>query len=233
MLLLFYNVQNRDYMDRVLPRKNRKKVKIALGIGVILILVGLTYVVFFQQVALNVSRNDIRVREVIRGSFEEYISFQGQVEPLHSMLVNIVEGGAVQEVYVEDGAMVENGAPLAKLYNPNTEFTYLSQETSIIEQMNNLNVAKLNIRNQELNLAKDLISIEHDYKDVELLYELHQKLYSQEVLSKSDWEKTKEAYRYQQERKALMEESIEKEKQTNQIQLQQVEQALEVMRRSL
>lgn len=220
-------------MDRALPHKNKKKIKILFVSAGIPVLLLATYFTFFRQVVLNVSANDIRIREVAEGSFEEYISFQGQVEPLHSMLVNIAEGGAVQEIYVENGALVEKGKPLARLYNPNTEFNYLSQETAIIEQMNNLNVAKLNIRSQELNLIKDLNSIEHDYKDAELLYELHKKLYEQEVLSKSDWDKTKEAYRYQQQRKNLMEESLEKEKQTNLLQLQQVNQALGVMNQSL
>ena len=79
------------------------------------------------------------------------------------MLVNVIEGGSVQEIYVENGAMVTKGQPLVRLYNPNTELTYMQQETSIIEQINNLNKAKLDLRNQELNLPKDLIAIEHDY----------------------------------------------------------------------
>jgi hypothetical protein len=47
----------------------------------------------------------------------------------------------------------------------NTELNYLTQETAIIEQINNLNTGKLNIRNQELSLTKDLALIEHDYND--------------------------------------------------------------------
>jgi HlyD family secretion protein len=61
--------------------------------------------------------------------------------------------------------MVTQGQPLARMYNPNTELNYLTQETAIIEQINNLNTGKLNIRNQELSLTKDLALIEHDYND--------------------------------------------------------------------
>jgi HlyD family secretion protein len=60
--------------------------------------------------------------------------------------------------------MVTKGQPLARMYNPNTELNYLTQETAIIEQINNLNTGK-NIRNQELSLTKDLALIEHDYND--------------------------------------------------------------------
>ena len=220
-------------MDKALPRKNRKKLKVFVIIGGIIVLVLASYFTFFQKVALNVSSKEVRIREVVAGNFEEYISFQGLVEPLHTMLVNIVEGGAIQEIYVENGAMVQQGEPLVRLYNPTTEYSFMSQENALIEQMNNLNVSKMNIRNQEINLTKDLISVQHDYKAAELTYELNKKLFEQEVLSKSDWERTKESFRYQHERKKLIEESVKKEKQTSDIQIKQIDQSMYIMEQSL
>ncbi|WP_158209933.1 efflux RND transporter periplasmic adaptor subunit [Myroides phaeus] len=220
-------------MDRALPRKNRKKLKVLVTIVGIILLLLATYFTFFQTVVLNVPKKEIRIREVTEDFFEEYISFQAQVEPLHSLLVNIVEGGSIQERFVENGSMVEKGEPLVRIYNPTAEFSFMSQEASLIEQMNNLNVNKMNIRSQELNLTKDLISIEYDYKNAELQYQLNKKLYDQEVLSQSDWDKTKETLSYQKKRKALMEESIAKEKQSNQVQLQQMDQSLIVLAKSL
>ncbi|MDR0227685.1 MAG: RND transporter [Flavobacteriaceae bacterium] len=220
-------------MDRTLPRKNRKKLKTILIVAGIIILGTISYLTFFQDIVLNITKKEIRVRTVEEGSFEEYISFQSQVEPLQSLLINITEGGAVLERLVENGSMVEQGQPLVRLYNPTSEYTFMSQEASLIEQINNLNVNKMNIRNQELNLTKDLISIEYDFKNAELQYDLNKKLYDQEILSASDWNKTKEALLYQKKRKALMEESIKKEKQSNALQIQQIEQAMAVMNKSL
>lgn len=220
-------------MDRILPRKNRKKLKIIFIILGIVILLAATYVTFFRTVVLNITKKEIRVRIVEEDYFEEYISFQSQVEPLQSILVNITEGGAVLERLVENGSMVEKGQPLVRLYNPSAEYSFMSQEATLIEQINNLNVNKMNIRNQELNLTKDLISIEYDFKNAELQYDLNKKLYDQEILSLSDWDKTKETLSYQKKRKALMEESIQKEKQTNTLQIQQIDQALVVMQKSL
>lgn len=220
-------------MDKSLPRKNNKKLRV-LGVAVgIILLVILSYATFFQEAVLNVSRSELRIKEVVVDHFEDYISFQAQVEPLHAMLVNIVEGGAIQELYVENGAMVEKGTPLARLYNPNTEFSYLAQETAIIEQMNNLNVSKLNIRNQELDLSRDLVSIQHDYNMAEQQYVLNERLYNKEVLSRNEWRETQERFRYQKERKQIIEESMHKEMQTNKLQLSQIDQALYIMSQSL
>ncbi len=220
-------------MDRNLPRKNNKKLKvIGVAVGIIMLLL-LSYLTFFQDIVLNVTKSELRIREVVEGNFEDYISFQAQVEPLNSMLVNIVEGGAVQEIFVENGAMVEKGTPLVRLYNPNTEFSYLSQETAIIEQMNNLNISKLNIRNQELGLSKDLISMQHDYNIAEQDYTLNEKLFNQEVLSVNEWKESEERFRFQKDRKQIIEESMNKERQTNKLQLSQIDQALYIMSQSL
>jgi HlyD family secretion protein len=161
------------------------------------------------------------------------MSFQAKAVPLNSMLINIIEGGAVQEIFVENGDMVIKGQPLARLYNPNAELAYMQQETAIIEQINNLNKAKLDLRNQELNLEKDLIAIEHDYLDAKNLYDLNKKLFEQEILSKNEWEKTNENYRFQKERMNIIKQSVKKEKRANQIQIGQLNQSIAIMDKSL
>jgi len=183
--------------------------------------------------SLNVKKEEITIKTVEQGFFEDFLVFQARVEPMNSMLVNIIEGGAVQEIYVGNGDMVVKGQPLARLYNPNSELNYMQQETSIIEQINNLNKAKLDLRNQELNLAKDLISIEHDYLDAKNLYDLNKKLFDQEILAKNEWQITQENYRFQKERMNIIKQSVTKEKQANQIQIGQLNQSIAIMDKSL
>jgi HlyD family secretion protein len=109
----------------------------------------------------------------------------------------------------------------------------MQQETAIIEQINNLNKAKLDLRNQELNLAKDLISIEHDYLDAKNLYDLNKKLFDQEILAKNEWQITQENFRFQKERMNIIKQSVTKEKQANQIQIGQLNQSIAIMDKSL
>ena len=220
-------------MDRVLPRKNRKKQRILLIVGGVILLAVASFFTFFQDIALHVAKKEIRITTVKEGVFEEYISFQGKVEPLQSLLINIAEGGAVSEIFVENGAVIQKGDPLVLLHNPSSELAYMSQESSLIEQMNNLNVNLMNIRNQEIGLMKDLISIEYEYKNAELQYTLNKKLFDQEILSLNEWNQTVESFSYQKKRKALMEQSVEKEKQSNQVQVRQINQSLAVIQRSL
>jgi HlyD family secretion protein len=74
------------------------------------------------------------------------------------------------------------GQPALHVQSKHTELNYLTQETAIIEQINNLNTGKLNIRNQELSLTKDLALIEHDYNDAKRVYDMNAKLF-EKILS--------------------------------------------------
>ena len=220
-------------MDTVITHKTNKKKYLIIALPIFLILGYFIFTSVTKKRSLNVNKAEISIKTVEQGFFEDFLVFQARVEPMNSMLVNIIEGGAVQEIYVGNGDMVVKGQPLARLYNPNSELNYMQQETAIIEQINNLNKAKLDLRNQELNLAKDLISIEHDYLDAKNLYDLNKKLFEQEILAKNEWQITQENFRFQKERMNIIKQSVTKEKQANQIQIGQLNQSIAIMDKSL
>lgn len=220
-------------MDTIVPRKSRKNKYLLIGLPIFLLAGYFVYSAVTKKRSLDVNRNEITIKTVENAYFEDFIVFQAKVEPLNSMLLNVIEGGSIQEIFVENGDFVQKGQPLARLYNPNTELGYMTQETSMIEQINNLNKAKLDLRTQELNLAKDLVSIEHDFLDAKNLYILNERLFKEEILSKNEWETTKENYRFQTERKNIIQQSIQKEKQANAILIAQISNSQGIMQKSL
>lgn len=220
-------------MDTKIVRKTNKNKYLLIVLPIILLFGYFVFTSATKKRSLNVKKVEITIKTVENNFFEDFMSFQAKVVPLNSMLVNIIEGGAIQEIFVENGDMVIKGQPLARLYNPNAELSYMQQETAIIEQINNLDKAKLDLRNQELNLEKDLIAIEHDYLDAKNSFELNQKLFEQEILSKNEWEKTQENYRFQKERMNIIKKSVKKEKLANQVQIGQLNQSIGFMNKSL
>lgn len=220
-------------MDTKINQKNKKYKRLGIIAVTTIILGGSSFYLMNRPRTLTVSTNELMIKDVSEDYFEDFVVFQAQIEPINSIFINVIEGGSVQEIFVENGEMVTKGLPIARLYNPNTELNFLTQETAIIEQMNQLNVAKLSIRNQELDLSKDFVGIEHDFNQSKLDYELNQKLYNREVLAKNEWENTKEKMRYQQERKAIIQKSLVKERESNSIQLKQINEALAIMQKSL
>lgn len=220
-------------MDTVVPRKSRKNKYLIIGLPLFLLAGYFVFSSVTKKRSLDVKKNEITIKTVENNYFEDFIVFQAKVEPLNSMLLNVVEGGSIQEIFVENGSFVQKGQFLARLYNPNTELGYMTQETAMIEQINNLNKAKLDLRTQELNLMKDLVAIEHDFLDAKSLHDLNQKLFKEEILSKNEWEKTQENFRFQKERKNIIQQSVQKEKQANAIQISQINQSQNIMQKSL
>ena len=90
---------------------------------------------------LDLSR--ITVKEVKESAFQDIILIDAEVEPITSVLLNHPDGGTVEEVFVEDGVMVKRGARILKLNNPSVMLVYMTQETAIVEQINNLQNLKL------------------------------------------------------------------------------------------
>jgi len=220
-------------MDTIIKSKSNKKKQLLIALPIILVVGYVVFTSATKKRSLNVKKSEISIKTVENDFFEDFMSFQAKAVPINSMLINIIEGGAVQEIFVENGDFVTKGQSLARLYNPNSELAYMQQETAIIEQINNLNKAKLDLRNQELNLGKDLLSIEHDFQDAKNLYDLNKKLFEQEILAKSEWEKTKENYRFQKERMSIIKQSVSKERQANQVQIGQLNQSIDFMNKSL
>ena len=220
-------------MDTIINRKTNKKKYLIIAFPILLVLGYFIFSSITKKRSLNVKSAEISIKTVEEGFFEDFLVFQARVEPLNSMLVNIIEGGAVQEIFVGNGDVVQKGQPLARLYNPNTELSYMQQETAIIEQINNLNKAKLDLRNQELNLSKDLVAIEHDFLDAKNLFDLNRNLFQQEILSKNEWQVTQENLRFQKERMNIIKQSVTKAKQANTVQIGQINQSIGIMNKSL
>ncbi len=220
-------------MDTAIKSKSKKfKFAMLAAVG-FLGFATMAYFSFSKKKTLNVDKSELIIKTASSEYFEDFMVFQARVEPLNAMLVNIVEGGSVQEIFAENGTRVEKGQALAKMYNPNSELNYMTQETAIIEQMNNLNVGKLNIRNQELQLTQDLLAIEHDYNDARRIHDMNKKLFEKDVISKNEWNAMQENLRFQAERRNNIQNSIQKEKQSNKIQIAQINRSIATMEKSL
>lgn len=135
-------------MDTVVTRKSKKNKYLLIAVPAFLALGFAGYTVATKERSLNVKASEISIKTVETAYFEDFIVFQATVEPMRSTLLNVVEGGSIQEIFASNGDMVTKGQPLARLYNPNSELNYMTQETSIIEQINNLNKARLDLSNQ-------------------------------------------------------------------------------------
>ena len=220
-------------MDTQIKPKNKKTKKILLwGLPIAFLLV-IILMNATRKKQVNLKKDTLSIRKVFKGDFEDVVLFNSTVEPKTSVLVNVIQGGSVSEIFVESGQMIKKGTPLLKVYNPNAELNYLTQETAIVEQINNLRNIRVNIKNQQLNLDQQLLSIGNDYRSAKRQFKLDSTLYSKEVVAKNDFQKSRQEYTFQKERSGVIKRSVSEEKKSRDVQLARIDISISNMQKSL
>ncbi|MDP8995276.1 MAG: biotin/lipoyl-binding protein, partial [Pseudomonadota bacterium] len=135
-------------MDRVVERRGlRKEIKIALVAAAVLAAALLFYLMAPSANSQTVAADRVTISTVERGRFDDFLPLRARVEPLVTVYLDAVEGGRVEQVLVEDGAMVAQGQLLAVLSNSDLQLNVLARQTEVTQQINSM-------RSQELALAQ-------------------------------------------------------------------------------
>jgi len=220
-------------MDTKIEKKQSKFKIILIGV-LALAFLGISAFYFLKQKkTYNVKAEDIQISEVTFGKFEDVMLITAQTQSLNSSLVNVLEGGAVKEIYAEDGQLVSKGAPLARVYNPNTEFNYLNQETGIMQQISQMRNSLLELKNQEFNQNKELLQAQNDYNVALQNFNLQKRLYDAEIGKKTDYDMASQNLNYQQKRKNITEQGLVNERNSRNQQISAISNSINQMQKSL
>ncbi|MGG7467410.1 efflux RND transporter periplasmic adaptor subunit [Chryseobacterium arthrosphaerae] len=214
--------------------KKKSKLKFVLG-GLILLGVVILSSWYFllQKKTYNVSAESIQADVVTQGKFEDMLMVTAQSQSLNSSLVNVLEGGAVKEIFAEDGQMLTKDQPIARVYNPNTEFTYMSQETGIMQQISQMRNTLLELKNQELAQDKELLLAQNDYNTALQNFNLQKRLYDAEIGKKTDYDVSVQNLTYQKQRKSIVEKGFSAEKNSRNAQMSAINTSMGQMDKSL
>ena len=100
-------------MDRAVKPRRFRPATLALA-AVILLAAGagvFAYVKFGLVRSVSVSAERLAISQVRKGLFRDYVPVTGAIAPRDTVYLDAVEGGHVDAVLVEEGAMVRAGQP--------------------------------------------------------------------------------------------------------------------------
>jgi HlyD family secretion protein len=234
-ILLAYTIpNNKRIMDTVIEKKRFTPKRIlTISLITIVVITIITISAGFELFSYEIDKSRVTIKDVTYGPFEDIIMANGTVEPKTTVLVNVIEGGMVEEIFAEDGAMVQAGQPLVKISNPNVSLRYMTQETATIEQINNLRNTRLIIENTQRDLNDKLYLQEKDFFEAERQYKMDTALYRKGVIAKNDYLKSVESYEYHKKRTALIKTSVVKEIKNREQQLERLNTSINLMERNL
>lgn len=222
-------------MDRVIPRKKwtSKRILTIAGIAGIVVLVFGSYYFTAGKNSLNVDTERLTISEVKKGPFQVTIPINGIVLPQTSIYLDAQEGGRVEEKYVEDGTIMQEGQPIIRLSNPDLELSLANQETSVFNVLTQMQIARNNAEQNTVARLNQMADVDVALKEAERIYQLDKKLYDQKAIGSQELKQAENTYQYQVRRKKLTEDIMRQDSSTNKIQLQQNEQSYVNMKKAL
>jgi len=221
-------------MDKKIEKRKwtQKKTIYLTGSVLFLILAFLGFKSLNKKI-YKVNASKISVKKVIEDNFQDMILIDGDVESINLVLVNTLEGGTVEEIFIEDGVLVEKGTPLLRLSNPAVTLGYMNQETAIIEQINNLRSLKLSLEKDQRDLSESLIDSENSLAETTRNYKVDSVLYKKKIIARNDYVDMKESYEYQKLKRNFMDKNVRKSGEDNKVQIYQINQSIALMQRNL
>lgn len=222
-------------MDKVIEQKRGlKKKHIPYLIGGALALLFIGWLIFGNHSStLRVEKDKITIEEVRKGTFNDYIRIMGNVEPIMFFQLSALEGGRVVEKIVEEGAMVKKGDIIVKLENPNLSMEILKSEADLAYQENELRNTLLSMEKEKLSIRQERLQSELTVTRNKRKYDQNKKLYEEDLIAKEDYLTAKEDYETSVENNKML---IERQKQDSiyrEIQVENMQESLNNMRRNL
>jgi len=214
-------------MDRRVEKKNSYGRYAVYGVGAIAVLAFAWWFVdtLMGGRSLSINSQRITVSNVTVGVYEDFIPLRGRLVPRSTVFLDAIEGGRVEDILVEDGAMVEAGAMIAVLSNTNLQLEVLGREAAVTEQLNNMRTIELQLEQNRLSHKRNLVEI--DYQVTRLTREINRQreLISKNLVSQSTVDQLEDELVYFQNRREVTLESQATDARMQEQQLRQLRDA--------
>ena len=182
---------------------------------------------------LRIDARTISVGTVTRGEFNDYIRVTGQVQPITTVQLSPLEAGVVERLVVEEGASVHKGDVLVELSNTSLTLEILNSEAELAEKQNILRNTLISMEQEKLDLRLNKVQLDLDVERKHRTWQQNEKLYRNNLIAREEWLQSKEDYELAAKQREL---NIERQVQDSlyrTVQIEQMEDNLENMKRNM
>ncbi len=225
-------------MDKIIEKKKgwraafTKKALPYWGGALVLALV--LWLVFRDNSAtLRVNADSLTISQVSQGEFNDYIRVSGQVQPMTTIQISPQEGGIVQEIVTEEGSRLKAGDVIARLSNDNLDLQILNSEAELAEKENILRNTLISMEQQKLSLKQDKLQLQTEVARLRRKYEQNKALYEDRLIAREDYLTSKEDYELAAGKLELVKDRAEQDSLYRSVQILQMQESLDNMRRNM
>lgn len=180
-------------MDQVVPRNH--KWHLLKLISVVFILIAVLVLGWLSiPKGLQVAKADIRIQAAEQGIFLDDIIVRANAQPLHSVILDSVEYGRVEEIYVQDGTMVKQGQLLFRLSNPQRNLELLQRKGEHTQQVANMANMQVLFQSASSAAKRRLAELAFELQQAEKKHERNRRLAQEGFISQVALEESKDHY---------------------------------------
>jgi HlyD family secretion protein len=216
-------------VDRVIAKKkwSTKRILTIAGIVGIIALIAGSYYFTSGKSRLNVETDRITISEVKKGVFKDVIPVNGVVLPITSIYLDAIEGGRVEEKFVEDGTVMKKNEPIIRLSNTDLALSLVNQETQVYNLLTQMQIARNAAQQNTVSKLNQMTDVDNQLKEAERIYNLDKKLYAEKVIGLQEFKQAENNYNYQVQKKKLTEQILIQDSASTRQSLEQAKQLYE------
>ena len=222
-------------MDIKLPPKKwyvKYRIHIVAGMLGVALLVMLIKVSTGPRV-MRINSDSVQTATVTSGEFSEYVNADGTLQPIQTIKVYTREGGYVEKVLVQDGAVVHKGDTLMILSDPELMRTIEAEREKWRKQNRTYRTSMIEMDQRRLSLAQNILQTKYELKRLEKEHNLVIEEFKMGIKSKAQLDVADEEYNYKMETLRLQLESRRQDSVLNAIRQEALQDELEEGRRQL
>lgn len=222
-------------MDRAIERRpgpGAGTISLAAFVVVTLVLVYLV-VLRSGETRLRVDPTRLTTAIVETGEFRDYYPFDGVVEPVTTMYLDVEEGGRVEEIFVEGGHDVHEGELILRFSNAAVQRNSIDTETALVENLNAIRNTQISLARDELLLRDQLLDLEYRILTTQSTFDRYARLAEQDAVAREAYENTRDELEYLKDKRNLLIERIAREEDLRERQLAQADYSIDRLNLSL
>jgi HlyD family secretion protein len=222
-------------MDRIIEKKKWPPRKIALIAGVVIFGIFIVYLLFFRDKSsrLYVDQGKMTIATVQQGSFQEFIPVDGVVQPIVTIYLDAVFGGRVEEIFVRDGAHVDEGDKILRLSNASIEMDYMYRENNLLEVLNNYQNTRLALERNKFTLERQMADLDYQRDIATKDYHRKKEFFSKGHISVEEFENAEREYNIATSRYDIAYRSMQHDSIYTQTQMIQIRESIDRMQDNL
>lgn len=216
------------------PKKWYVKYRIHIVAGILAAgLIGMLIKVSTGPKIIRINSDSVQTATVQSGEFSEYVNAEGTLQPIQTIKVYTREGGFVESVLVQDGALVHKGDTLMILSDPELQRTIETARESWRKQNRSYRTSMIEMDQRRLSLAQSILQTKYELKRLEKEHNLALEEYRMGIRSRAQLDVADEEYNYKMEAVRLQLESRRQDSVLNAIRQEALQDELAEAQRQL